>query len=89
MEKTPAQYSLEIHRRLNNAEMRLLQTQNQLTMAERQRDVYRDSLDDAYERIKLLEEMIAQRDADLRQTYEILKKNDRAHSAYLRTMENK
>ena len=89
MEKTPAQYSLEFHRRLNNVEMRLLQTQNELTMAQRQRDVYRDSLKDAYERIKLLEEMIALRDADLRETLDILKKNDRAHSAYLRTMENK
>ena len=89
MEKSPAQYSLEFHRRLNNVEMRLLQTQNALTMAERQRDVYRDSLNDAYERIKLLEEMIALRDADLRETLNILKRNDRAHSAYLRTMENK
>ena len=89
MEKTPAQYSLEFHRRLNNVEMRLLQTQNELTMAQRQRDVYRDSLKDAYERIKLLEEMIALRDADLRETLDILKKNDRAHAAYLRTMENK
>ena len=89
MEKTPAQYSLEFHRRLNNVEMRLLQTQNELTMAQRQRDVYRDSLKDAYERIKILEEMIALRDADLRETLDILKKNDRAHAAYLRTMENK
>ena len=89
MEKTAAQYSLEFHRRLNNAEMRLLQTQNELTMAQRQRDVYRDSLNDAYERIKILEEMIALRDADLRETRDILRRNDRAHSAYLRTMENK
>ena len=89
MSQTAAQYSLEFHRRLNNAEMSLLQTQNELTMAQRQRDVYRDNLNDAYERIKLLEEMVALRDADLRETLDILKRNDRAHAAYLRTMENK